>query len=778
LAVPLEQASFIGGEIDPALHARKDLERYHQAAAKIENFIVRPTGGVVNRAGMRFLAETPDSSAVRLIPFIFSTAPGQSYVLEFSPLKIRFYAFDQALGIAGLVLDGSAPYEVATSYEAADLAGLRYAQAGDILTLVHRNHPPKELRRLDHTDWQLTDLVVTRSIEPPTGLVAVQLGAPAVDATHPLRDVEYVVTAVRRLANGDPGDESLPSAPISVALQDYADRPDTKLSWSLPAGTAMDNVERFNIYKGRQGSFGFVGYTKGVAEFHDKAYAPVLNDTPPSGRNPFGELGSYPSLVAYFEQRQVFAASEASPTTLWFSKTGAIRNFDVSRVPKDDDAITLVLASLQVDEVRALIPMRSLLALTSSAEWAVSGGDSSPLTPTAMQARPHSFEGSEAVPPIVIANSALFVARGVGVRSLAFDWQQDSYATKDLSILASHLFEGKSVVSWAYAAKPFRCAWVVLDDGSMVALTYVREHEVWAWHRHSTNGAVEQVCAVPEGHEDGVYFVVLRDGQRYVERMAERLVDQIDGCFLDSALTLDGRNANEGRILKFANGSTWAEDSEADVVSSGFSTGPFQFTAGDVGARVTIDGVTAEILTIDDPLRAHVRFLDDCPAEARDFFSGNWSIARKALAGLDHLEGRVVRACVDGNAHPERTVAAGRITLQQHATVIHVGLPFVSELVALPARVERTSNKVIASVSLDLLDSRGLQVGVKEQRLYAQTSRTVLDGWSAGALRTGLEEISVSSDYSTSGQWVVRQYEPLPACVLSVIPKLEGSRVF
>jgi hypothetical protein len=41
-------------------------------------------------------------------------------------------------------------------------------------------------------------------------------------------------------------------------------------------------------------------------------------------------------------------------------------------------------------------------------------------------------------------------------------------------------------------------------------LTYLREHELWAWHRHDTDGAFERVCVVPEGDEDAVYVVVRR----------------------------------------------------------------------------------------------------------------------------------------------------------------------------------------------------------------------------------------------------------------------------
>jgi hypothetical protein len=128
------------------------------------------------------------------------------------------------------------------------------------------------------------------------------------------------------------------------------------------------------------------------------------------------------------------------------------------------------------------------------------------------------------------------------------------------------------------------------------------------------------------------------------------------------------------------------------------------------------------------------------------------------------------------------TVASGTVALQYHAVVIHVGLPFVADLIGLPARIEPTTAKVLVSVALDLLDSRGLQVGAippdgMTMTLYPQTSRTVEDSWAPGAMREGLEEIGVAGAYGTAASWIVRQSEPLPATVRAVIPKMEASRV-
>ncbi len=63
-------------------------------------------------------------------------------------------------------------HTVVTPYPSADLAELKYAQSGDILTLVHPSHDPRELSRTDHTVWSLVAPTFEPKITFPTGLGA------------------------------------------------------------------------------------------------------------------------------------------------------------------------------------------------------------------------------------------------------------------------------------------------------------------------------------------------------------------------------------------------------------------------------------------------------------------------------------------------------------------------------------------------------------------------------------------------------------------------------
>jgi len=91
MPTPVQQPSFIGGELSKTLTGRVDIERYKQGLELCENFIVHPHGGVENRAGSEFVATTKfqDGSAVRLITF--QPSVGEPYVVELGHQYLRLH---------------------------------------------------------------------------------------------------------------------------------------------------------------------------------------------------------------------------------------------------------------------------------------------------------------------------------------------------------------------------------------------------------------------------------------------------------------------------------------------------------------------------------------------------------------------------------------------------------------------------------------------------------------------------------------------------------------
>jgi hypothetical protein len=589
-AVP--QRAFSGGELAPSLHARSDLAKYSSGAKTLRNMFVLPHGGASNRPGTKFIAEVKNSAArVRLIPFQFSSS--QTYVLEFGNLYMRVYSNGAQVLLAGV------PYEIVTPYTTADLATLKYTQSADVMTIAHPSYASRNLSRTGHTAWTLATISLAPALAAPAGPAATPTNGTGAGAAIAF---SYKVTAV----NTGTLEESLAS--VAATCSNYALNPATgtfnTITWSAVTGAA-----KYNIYKETNGGgiHGYIGSATALT-FLDSNLAGDEADTPPETRDPFA-AANYPGVVTYHQQRRVFGGSTTAPQTVWMSQSGNYSNFNVSSPSRDDDGVTFTLASPQVNEIRHFVALNDLLVLTSGGEFKVTGGGSSggdPITPSAVLVRPQGYRGSSHVPPLIVGETALFVQqKGSIVRDLGYSLESDGYTGNDLSVLANHLFESNTVAEWAYAQAPHSIVWAVMADGTLLSLTYLKEHQVWAWSHHDTSGTFESVAVVSEGSEDAVYVSVLRTlntggVKRFVERFQTRIVNDVtDAFFVDCGLSYSGIPATTISGLTHLNGETVTiladgSVSASQTVSGGAITLPHSASVVHVGL-----GYTAELQTLD-----------------------------------------------------------------------------------------------------------------------------------------------------------------------------------
>ena len=237
------------------------------------------------------------------------------------------------------------------------------------------------------------------------------------------------------------------------------------------------------------------------------------------------------------------------------------------------------MSSNKVNRVRHLLGLRKLLALTTGAEFTISGGDTG-LSAKTVQAVPEGYDGTAIVPPVVVGNSAVYVqARGNRVSSFGYSLNADGFAADDLTLFSAHLFKGKELTNVAYQKVPDSIVWYVRDDGILLGLTYNPTQQLVGWHWHDTDGTFESCTEVAEGSEDVLYVVVRRTingvQKRYVERMQTRQISTIENCFfVDSGATYNGTNT--GSVTDVHSGSTtghrgWKRHPEGMRAGSGAS---------------------------------------------------------------------------------------------------------------------------------------------------------------------------------------------------------------
>ena len=886
--------SFAGGEVSPEMWGRIDDVKFQTGAAKMQNFIALPQGPAENRPGTQFVREVKDSTKkVRLLPFTFSTT--QTMVLEMGAGYFRFHTQGATLGpgtpaayngatayvVGDLVSSGgvnyyciaattgNAPpnatywyplpagiYEIPNPYAEADLFDIHYVQSADVLTLVHPNYAPRELRRLGATTWVLSTISFASSVTAPTGLtatanrgealnitaftaanpgVATTIGSHGLAVGDPVYvdggiwntgtfaadyyvvntvptgttfsikaydtgvpvdttalvswtsggfvqfgdkaldfDSYYVVTAIA----ADGIDESAPSTSANVVNNLNAQGSSNSLSWSAVSGAV-----RYNVYKRQNGLYGLIGQSD-TTSFTDNNIAPDLGITPPILDVVFNSSGNYPGAVSYFEQRRVFAGTTNAPQTMWMTRTGTESDMSYHVPLQDTDRISFRVAAREANTIRHIVPLTQLLALTSAAEWRISPVNSDVITPTTISVRPQSYVGANNVQPSIVNNTVVYCsARDGHVRELGYSWQASGFVTGDLSLRATHLFDTYDISDMCYSKAPQPLLWFISSTGSMLGLTYIPEQQIGAWHQHVTDGAFESCTAVAEGFEDRLYVVVKRTiggvTKRYVERFASRQVTTIENCFfVDSGLTYDGNNATA--ITVTVTGSTYLP---SDTLTITASSPIFQFPSTSTPPTDINDAIVMtdsagnkyrlRIIGTTSTTVATAKVDVTLPVSLQNVATAVWAFARDTVSGLSHLEGKTVSILADGAVMPQVTVTSGQVTLQRASVLVHVGLPYESDLETLPMALQMEAfgqgrAKNVNEAWLRVYRSSGIFVGPDNDNLTEAKQRTTEPYGSPPGLKTDEIGVKLTPTWRQSGRIYVRQADPLPLTIVGL----------
>jgi len=757
-------------------------------------------------------AEGADRVPGRLIPFSFNTE--QTYVLVFSDLVL------QIIKDGGAVVDSDGDLVIIpTPYKYDQLENLQVTQSADVMTICHRDFPPMELSRSSHTSWSLSEIVFGSAL---TQVVGVSVSGQNYDGADPWMWHSYVVTAVEPIT----GAESPVSSAASLTNNHLGNGVTNTVAWTAHSSGI---IETYNVYKKEGGIYGFIGRATSNS-FIDDNIRPDISITPPVVRAVFDGAGKYPEVVSYYQQRLIFGQSTNEPQTLWMSQAGAYKNFNTSVPLRADDAITLTIAAREVNELRHIVGLDSLLLLTSGGEWLLSAAGDGAIQPGSVHVKPQGYRGSSNMPPIAIGNTVIYVqSKGAIIRDLAYSLESDSYTGNDLTVLSNHLFAGKTVKSWAYAQAPWSLVWVVLSDGSLVTLTYMREHEVWGWARHdSTNGLFESVCTVTEGSEDAVYFLVKRviDGNicRYVERLESRVVNELSqSFFVDSGLSYDGTHTGKVIVgIGLPDGSTLTGISYGTGIELGF----INYEDGYASVSTIIDGTenprvlrlyapTGEVLqvkitgthstngivtgTVVSSIVADV-FQDfgldtsSYPGVVIDVTKafgnsgttnvdrGRWSLSAVSLSGLSHLEGEEVSLFGgDGEVLARQTVSGGSVSLPNSASggyeKVSAGLPIEADFETLPINVSNRNvqgkAKSIGKTTFRVENTLGGKAGPNLDDLTEFKTPVYSAYDTASEWVTGDIAIVGSPKWTQFGSISFRQDDPLPVTILAVIPEVE-----
>jgi len=665
----LALTSFVSGEFSPKMEGRTDFEKYSSGAKTLENFLVHPQGAATRRVGTQFIGEVKSSAAkTRLIPFEFSTT--QTYVLEFGNNYIRFFK-DK-----GQILSGGSPYEISSPYLTAELFDIKWAQSADVMYICHPNHQVMKLSRTGHTSWSLAEVDFTDGPYLATNNTTTTL-TPQQAATGTGKTI--TASAVTGINGG--------------------------------AGFQTTDVGRIISFNGGKAKITARTNTTVVVCTITTAFTNT-NATAAFELGAFSDTTGHPSCVSFFEQRLVFAGTTDEPQTLFFSAAGDYENMTTGT--NAGDAMVYTIASNQVNAIRYMKAVRTLVVGTTGGEFTVSAdGTNASITPTNITIKKQSSFGTANVDAIPAGNAILFLQKARRkIRELQYNFDSDGYQAPDLTVL-NETATDTGINEMSFQQEPNSIIWCVRDDGVLAALTYQRSENVVAWTRHifggvfgNGNSVCESVATISGTlTEDEVWVIVKRTingaTKRYVECFSNFDFDETtstDFKFLDSHLSYSGSSVSS------LSGLSHLEGQSVSILAD-----------GSVHANKTVS-------------------------------SGAVSLDRavtKACIGLSY-DSILQTMRIEGGA------AEG---------------------------TSQGKTKRISKVVLRLFETVGVKVGPSLTNLETVPFRTTSSNLSApvNTLLAGDREIEFNDDYNSDGFIFIKQDQPLPCSILSIYPTLVTS---
>ena len=746
-------SNFSGGEWTPELEGRVDIEKYYTACSCLQNYLVRPQGGVTRRPGTKYVAEAKSSATkVRLVPMQVSAT--KSYILEVGVGYVRFYESN-----AQVKDSGSNPVEVSTPYAEADLFQIHRVPSVDVMYLLHRGYRTRRLERYADTCFRFR----TVAFAPPATLeygarpaARVQvsaltgdgvtadtfdgtLGFTAADVGREILVIDGCNAGARAgIASFDcPGSvlvnvcvPFLSTTKVDCGHWKLTASPQTTVTPSAATPVGKQAVTLTLTKGGWRGAPHAAGFTRAgdtdcgkvvllnggafeivsvtsctVASTVIRGEASATTAGEPgawsleeplwSEQNGYAETGAFLDGRLYLGACHRFAAS----------KVGDYENFAPGVL--DDDGLLFALDADVLQTIRWLAALRGMMIGTLSAEYQAIGGNESPITPDNIRVERQTSYGGSSVMPLIIGNAILFVTRsGRKLRELVENTQTLSgFVAPDLLLLARHLTErtaqngsDPTIVDIAYQQEPDSRIWAVRSDGVLLSCTYLRDQNVVAWSRHVTEGSFESVAVIPhpDGDRDQVWVAV----KRTINGQTKRYIEYFDDAGVNYAQT-------------------------------------------NVDAAFTCDQVTSAC----------------------------------TVYGLAHLECARVTIVGDGGVDPDQNVVGGNVTLDRAVNKVEIGLPYDSVLVTMRPEVQTqegssgTAKMRWAKLVIRVRDTIGLIAGTAKGEEIVPWRSTCDRMDCAPSLFTGVKELPhLGWD---CGKVTIKQTLPLPSTILSVSGTLD-----
>jgi len=451
----------------------------------------------------------------------------------------------------------------------------------------------------------------------------------------------------------------------------------------------------------------------------------------------------------------------------------------------------ITIAANKVNVIRWLAPSRDLIVGTVGGEFKVGRPAGEPLKPDNVNIAQQTTYGGYTTQPIQIGSEVLFVQRQQRkVRSFAYRFEDDAYQAPDMTLLAEHITD-TGIVDVDYAQEPDSIYWAARTDGTLLGMTYHREEDVVAWHRHIFggsnkfifNGATGVLDYLNDANFNG-YITITAHGLS----TGDEVTYSAGGGTKIPELTEGGTYyvfARDANTLELADTYAQAVDRTIKRISDGIGASHSLSTKAKIKSITSINETLENQVwiicerRINDTKRQYIEYLDptlnmDCTLSA--LVNDGLTV----VTGLNHLEGESVQVLVGDAVFPNQTVTGGSIsvTLPTSASFksIEIGLGYTSKIKTMriesgsQAGTAQARKKRYNEVVVRLYKSVGLTVNGDQIPFRSSSTPMGQDI----AEFTGDKRVS-NLGWNRDGQIEIEQTQPLPMTVLGITGTLVTS---
>jgi len=615
------QNNFTGGEISAEAHGRTDIPSYSNSCEEITNFFVKTPGGAYKRPGSQFLLSDriqypmvfPGAplnggvafaltGKVRIIPFIFSRTDAYVIFIRINAGSAALSManvndLDESIAISFASNTNSAPHMTGYTTDA-ELEELQYAQSGDLVFFVHKNHPPFFIARTATATFELRQYYQTPNISSSGFTSMFDKGIPF----------------------------KLVNTQSSITLEVIGAGTTMKSNVAFFTASMVGAAVKHNTAGGDTQATRYLYITA----FTDSTTVTVTAEGGGAGTRPatdnwefsaFGGEEGYPSSVTIFEQRLYYGKGD----TTYGSEIADLFDFDaIGRI--DDpgfgtvvatDPFSFTMASNEINEIQWLSGGKTLIIGTLGREY-LAQGSSGALSATDISVSSETAYGSALVAPSRIENVLAFVSRDSRkIREFVFNRDQDSFIADDLTRLVNHLTIKTISLRGTTASPPSVKAivkqettqtilWVLDSNSGLYAMTIDRGVGTRAWHYHKLGGnldtnlvKIQSIASLPssDGTTEDLWLTVERtiDGSNvtYVEKITQEYI--LDEVF-NSSFNIEDKMiyCDSATFRRKPSGVTFHYDT-SEVFNASVAEGSVN------GAATLLSAPSGGLLTIVDP---------------------------------------------------------------------------------------------------------------------------------------------------------------------------------